>query len=55
MTDKAITEAKAYIDRSIRHQQQLGYKKPAAPTVRAAVKDAAKAVDTLHRLRPLAA
>lgn len=51
MTDKALTEAKAYIERSIEQQQKLGYKKPRRTAVRSAIKDTAKAVDSLLGLQ----
>jgi hypothetical protein len=51
MTEKALREARAYIDRSIRQQQRLGYKKPTVRATRSAVQDAAKAVDALLNLR----
>jgi hypothetical protein len=50
VTDKAINEARAYIERSLQKQQELGYKKPPAPVIRSAVQDAAKAVDALLNL-----
>jgi hypothetical protein len=51
VTNEAISEAKAYIERSLEQQEKLGYKKPPARVIQAAVKDAAKAVDALLGLR----
>ena len=51
MTNEAISEAKAYIDRAISKQQELGYRKPKAGIVKSAVEDAAKAVHDLMRLQ----
>lgn len=55
MTDKAIEEAKKYVQRSIEQQTRLGYRKPKTPTVQAAIKNTAKALDDLMTLRRRAA
>ena len=50
MTDKAISEARIYVERSVNDQARLGYKKPPAPVVKAAIAQAAAAVDALMSL-----
>jgi hypothetical protein len=50
MTDKAISEARTYVERVIKDQARLGYKKPPAPVVKAAIARTAVAVDALMGL-----
>lgn len=49
MTDKAISEARIYVERAVNDQARLG-KKPPAPVVKAAIEQAAVAVDALMSL-----
>ena len=51
MTDRAMTEAKRYVERSLKSQERLGYKRPRQPVVKAAVNQAAEAVDALLSLQ----
>jgi hypothetical protein len=51
MTDKAVTEAQKYVERSLAAQKKLGYSAPAKPVVKAAVSRAAEAVDALLALK----
>ena len=51
MTDKAVTEAQKYVERSLRAQKKLGYAAPAKPVVKEAVNQAAHAVDALLALK----
>jgi hypothetical protein len=51
MTDKAVTEAQKYVERSLRAQKKLGYAAPSKPVVKAAVSRAAAAVDALMTLK----
>jgi hypothetical protein len=55
MTDKAISEARTYVERAINDQARLGYKTPPAPVVKAAIARAAAAVDALMALSKNAA
>jgi hypothetical protein len=50
MTDKASNEARNYVEQAVNAQTRLGYKKPPAPVVKAAMKRAAVAVDALMAL-----
>ena len=51
MTKQAVAEAKQYVERSLKAQQQLGYKAPARPIVQAAEVEAAAALSALLSLR----
>jgi hypothetical protein len=51
VTKQAVDEAKQYVERSLKAQQQLGYKAPACPIVKAAEVEAAAALNALLSLR----
>jgi hypothetical protein len=51
MTERAITEAKKYVERSLKSQERLGYRRPKQPVVKAAVNQTAEAVDALLALQ----
>jgi hypothetical protein len=51
MTDRAINEAEEYVERSLKAQEKLGYSTPDQPVVKAAVSEAAQAVDALMTLQ----
>jgi hypothetical protein len=50
MTREAVAEAEKYVRQSLESQKQLGYKRPARPVVKAAVTEAAAAVEALLAL-----
>lgn len=50
MTQQAVAEAKKYVERSLKAQEQLGYKSPRRPVVKAAVAEAALAFGALLAL-----
>ena len=50
MTEKALSEAKAYVERSLQKQAELGYARPPKPVIRQAVEDTARAIDKLMAL-----
>jgi hypothetical protein len=51
MTEKALVEAKAYVETSLRNQTDLGYSRPPKPVIEQAVVNAAQAIDKLMALR----
>jgi hypothetical protein len=51
MTEQAVNEAQKYVEQSLEAQKKLGYAAPAKPVVKAAVSNAAKAVDALLTLK----
>jgi hypothetical protein len=50
MTEKALTEAKAYVEKSLKDQAALGYSRPPEPVIKRAVADAAQAINKLMTL-----
>jgi hypothetical protein len=50
MTERAVAEARAYVERSLEDQARLGYARPPAPVVERAVAEAAQAIEKLHSL-----
>jgi hypothetical protein len=51
MTEKALVEAKAYVEMSLKSQTDLGYSRPPKPVIEQAVVKAAHAIDKLMALR----
>jgi len=51
VTEQAVREAQKYVDQAVKSQQQLGYKAPATPVVKAAVDEAAIAMNALFALK----
>jgi hypothetical protein len=51
MTEKALTEAKAYVERSLASQKELGYARPPKAVIEQAVANAAQAIEQLLALR----
>jgi hypothetical protein len=50
MTEKALAEAKAYVEKSLKGQAELGYSRPPEPVIEQAVANAAQAINTLMTL-----
>lgn len=50
MTEKALAEAKAYVEKSLKDQAKLGYSRPPKPVINRAVANAAQAIDKLMTL-----
>jgi hypothetical protein len=50
MTEQALTEAKAYVERSLKNQSELGYSRPPEPVIEQAIANAAQAIDELLAL-----
>ena len=45
MTEKALAEAKAYVEKSLKDQAKLGYSRPPKPVINRAVASAAPILD----------
>jgi len=50
MTKQALAEAKAYVEKSLKDQAELGYSRPPESVVKRAVADAAQAINKLRAL-----
>jgi len=51
MTDQTAQEAAQYVERSIKSQERLGYKRPPQTVVRTAIKETAAALENLKRAK----
>jgi hypothetical protein len=51
VTELAVREAERYIEQVLKSQQKLGYTTPGTPVVKAAVDNAAEAMNALFALR----